>query len=212
VDQPQFFDYKSQIAEVTMSKKFIFLLFGLLLFTLSCGSVADMISSQVSQVATEDQVEAAKRGQAIATYTLPQGFAERMAMGLMGFDMVFISDQPMGTGDQSAAQTIIILAKLPSGVAADDQAKNQLREALSQRTGNQSDMQTEQVETRQITINGQPAELIVEEGQTDKGETYRIMISSFTARDEKSPAMLLIAGPTAAWNEAAINQFINSMQ
>ncbi len=197
-----------------MNKKIGFLFFGLLmLFSLGCG-LTNMISSQVGQLATEDPVEAAKRGQAIANYTLSQGLAERMAMGMLGFEMVFISDQPLSEGDQkSADQTVIILAQLPSNVAADDKARTQLREALSERTGNQTGkMETQVVDTRQITINGQPTELIIEEGKTDEGETYRLMIAGFIAKDEKSPGMLLIAGPTASWNESAVNEFLDSMQ
>jgi hypothetical protein len=184
-----------------MNKNLKYLLTSLILLLggLGCG-LTDMLGSAVGSVATTDQAEAAKRAQAVVNYTLPEGFTEQMAMGMLGVEFVFIADAPLDS-NKDEVKTVILLAKLPENAGSEADLKKQAEEALSSQGGDKA-REMKQVDSRQITINGQPSTLNVEEGQDENG---------FTAKNGGT-ALLLIFGPTASWNDAAIDQFLSSMQ
>jgi hypothetical protein len=188
--------------------KYLLLSFSLLLGGLGCG-LTDLVSSAVGGVATTDQAEAAQRAQAVVNYTLPEGFTEQMAMGMLGVEFVFIADAPLDS-DNDEVKTVILLAKLPENAGSEADLRKQAEEALSSQGGDRA-REMKQVDSRQITINGQPTTLNVEEGQDEKGEGVRMMTAAFTAKNGGT-ALLLIFGPTASWNDAAIDQFLGSMQ
>jgi hypothetical protein len=202
----------TQEKEVKMSKniKYLFISLILLFGGLGC-FITDRLGSAVGGVATTDQAEAAKRAQAVVNYTLPEGFTEQMAMGMLGVEFVFMADAPLDA-DDNEAKNFILLAKLPenAGNAAAD-LKKQAEDALSSQRGDNNKVDMKQVDSREITINGEPTTLNVEEGQAEDGEGFRMMTAAFKAKDD-GPALLLIFGPTASWNDPAIDQFLSSMQ
>ena len=194
-----------------MSKniKYLFMSLILLLGGLGC-FITDRLGSAVGSVATTDQAEVAKRAQAVVNYTLPEGFTEQMAMGMFGVEFVFMADGPLDA-DNDKAKNIILLAKLPENAGSAADLKKQAEDALSSQRGDNNKVDMKQVDSREITINGEPTTLNVEEGQAENGEGYRMMTAAFNAKGG-GPALLLIFGPTASWNDAAIDQFISSMQ
>ena len=194
-----------------MSKniKYLFISLILLFGGLGC-FITDRLGSAVGGVATTDQAEAAKRAQAVVNYTLPEGFTEQMAMGMLGVEFVFMADAPLDA-DNNEAKNFILLAKLPENAGSAADLKKQAEDALSSQRGEDNKVEMKQVDSREITINGEPTTLNVEEGQAENGEGFRMMTAAFKAKNG-GPALLLIFGPTASWNDAAIDQFLSSMQ
>lgn len=178
-------------------------IFGLLT-TLACGG---LVEGLMGDVMTTDPDAANERGQAIVNYELPAGFSAQMAMGMFGMEMVFIADGTMSE-TESTATTVIMLAKMPAD--AEGNSEEQLRQALTEQSGTGDVTNSTVVETREITVNGQPATLTITEGQTEEGDPIRTATAAFQAKDGGS-AVLLIAAPPGSWDEAALNQFINSL-
>lgn len=173
---------------------------------LACSGITDAIGN----VVTTDQSEAAERGQAITTYTLPEGFSEQLAIGALGMEMVFIADRPISSEGGDDVQSLIMLAKFPEDVGNEADMREQARQALGEQIG--GDLASlEVVETREIMVNGQPAVLTIEEGQGEQGRDVRVAYTFFDAKSG-GPGMLMIYGTQADWDETAIDQFIDSLQ
>lgn len=192
------------------SKKLLFalLIAVSVLGTLACGGVTDLIS-EVQNAITTDPVAANERGQAIATYSLPAGLSAQMALGLLDMETVLLADRPLDEGDNRPA-VVVLLAKLPAEANFDEAQLQQLRDTISQQTGQNFPTDVAEVATRNVMINGQSVTLSIREGQDQQGNGGRVIIGTFVAKDG-NPAALMIAGATNTWPQAMVDAFLNSL-
>jgi hypothetical protein len=65
------------------------------------------------------------------------------------------------------------------------------------------------VETKKMTIRGEETEVAYYEGTDDHGAALRQVITTFPGKN--GIGMLMITGPSAYWDEEAINAFIESI-
>lgn len=166
------------------------------------------LGSQVEQGVIDDPEEAAAAGQAIVNYDLPAGYQEEGAMNLMGLmEMVFIT---RGTTDTDT-DMVIFLARfsIPGLSESDtDEMKEQMQQGMSGGSSSGGVTFTE-VDSRQITINGEPTTLTISEGESD-GQTVRQAAAGFVS--DGKPAMVMIMGPADAWDDDAVEEFLASME
>ena len=167
------------------------------------------LGSQVEQGMTQDPAEAASKGQDIVNYDLPAGFSEVGAMDFLGvMEMVFITP---GGVSENQADTVILLARfsIPGMSESDtDQMQEQMQQGFA--GGNSSGgVSFTQVDSREITINGQPSTLTISEGESD-GEVVRQAAAGFVS--DGKPAMVMIMGPADEWDDDAINEFLASLE
>lgn len=164
--------------------------------------------NQAEQGIIQDPAEAAAKGQDIVNYELPAGYREEAAMDMLGLmEMVFITQGSMDTADDM----VIFLARfsIPGMSASDtDQMKEQMQQGFSGSSSSGGVTFTE-IETREITINGEPTTLTVSEGESD-GNMMRQAAAGFVS--DGKPAMVMIMGPADAWDEAAVEEFLASLE
>lgn len=166
------------------------------------------LGSQVEQGVIEDPEEAAAAGQAIVNYELPSGYREEGAMNLMGLmEMVFIT---RGSTDTDT-DMVIFLARfsIPGLSESDtDEMKEQMQQGMTG-GGSSGGVTFTEVDSRQITINGDPTTLTISEGESD-GQTVRQAAAGFVS--DGKPAMVMIMGPAESWDDDAVEEFLASME
>jgi hypothetical protein len=164
--------------------------------------------NQIEQGMTEDPAEAAAKGQAIINYELPAGYQEEGAIDMLGLmEMVFITDGSSNTNNGM----VFLLARfsIPGMTESDtEQMKEQMQQGFA--SGSSSGGVTfTQVDSREITINGEPTTMTISEGESD-GQTMRQAAAGFVS--DGQPAMVMIMGPANAWDEAAVEEFLTSLE
>ena len=65
------------------------------------------------------------------------------------------------------------------------------------------------VEVRQMTIRGEEVDVTTFEGTDERGFVLRQIITTFPGKD--GTALLMIMGAAQTWDEAEIDQFIESI-
>lgn len=164
--------------------------------------------NQLEQGLTQDPAEAAAKGQAIVSYELPDGYREDGAMDLLGLmEMVFITKGSTNT-DQDM---VIFLARfsIPGLSESDtDEMKEQMQQGMAG-GGSSGGVTYTEVDSREITINGEPTTLTISEGESD-GNTFRQAIAGFVS--DGKPAMVMIMGPADAWDDDAVEEFLASLE
>lgn len=166
------------------------------------------LGSQVEQGVIEDPEQAAAAGQSIVQYDLPAGYREEGAMNLMGLmEMVFIT---RGSTDTNADMVIFLARFSIPGLDESDteQMKEQMQQGMSGGSSSGGVTFTE-VDSRQITINGEPTTLTISEGESD-GQTVRQASAGFVS--DGKPAMVMIMGPADEWDDDAVEDFLASME
>lgn len=172
--------------------------------------VPDMAETMIENMIIEDPAEVEAMGQEIANYTLPDGFNHQMAMNMFGINMVFISDGvPSPTDGVDEYTYLIMLMRIPSAFGDSQDIEEQARQSFAEQTG--ANFNTQVVDTREIVLNGRTTTLTVEEGTDENGVDIRQMYATFQT-PTGDPAVLFISGSILFWDEAVVNQFLDSMQ
>jgi hypothetical protein len=165
-------------------------------------------TSQVEQGLVDDPEQAAEAGQSIVNYELPAGYREDGAINLLGLmEMVFITQGSTNTDEDM----VIFLARfsIPGLSESDtDEMKEQMQQGFSGGSSSGGVSYTE-VDSREITINGEPTTLTISEGESD-GNTFRQAAAGFVS--DGKPAMVMIMGPADAWDEDAVEEFLASLE
>ncbi len=157
----------------------------------------------LSQAVVTDSARAAEVGRAIADYDLPAGYAERIAMDMIATRVVFI-----GLEDDSSGM-FIMLMQFPTGMADEEQMRQQLDQAFQQQSG-QSGLSMEVVEEKTVTIRGESVTLTVREGQSENGVTFWQVNGVFQGKS--GPAMLSLSGLVDEWDQTLVDDFIESIR
>jgi hypothetical protein len=153
---------------------------------------------------TDDPERAAEVGQSIVEYELPPGMQEEGAMGFAGMKMVFITaGQP--------SDSVVMLMEFPAIMQAnEEEMRRQMEDSLAQQRGQQQ-FNMEVVSEDEVVINDQSTVLTTLEGTDENGTAIRQITGVFESK-EGGPAMLMAISPIAAWEEANIDEFIESLR
>ena len=66
------------------------------------------------------------------------------------------------------------------------------------------------IETGPVTVRGQDATLVISEGVTSEGESYRQEAAAF--QGQGGPALVVISGPVESWDQALVDAFLASIR
>lgn len=180
----------------------------LLLCCLGIGLAALLLPRAVQNFAenslTDDPEQVAEVGQSILDYELPPGMQEEGAMGFAGIKMVFIT-----AGQRNNA--MVMLMQFPAIMQAnEEEMRRQLEDAMTQQSGQQQ-FNMEVVSEDEVVINDQNTVLTTLEGTDENGNSIRQITGVFESK-AGDPAMLMAISPIAAWEEANIDEFIESLR
>jgi hypothetical protein len=65
------------------------------------------------------------------------------------------------------------------------------------------------IETRPVTVREQEVTLVISEGITSEGETYRQVTAAFQGKG--GPALLMLSEPVTSWNQQVVDALIASI-
>ncbi len=180
------------------------------LFCLCAVGVVVLIFMRIGQQFREgmktDPQGASEAAHAIADYELPEGYEEKVAMDFFAYTMVMMGPRS-STTPASAARPMIMLAQFQ--VPTDQQQmEEQMRRSFEQQSGWRG-LKMKVVEVRQMTIRGEEVDVTTFEGTDERGFVLRQIITTFPGKD--GTALLMIMGAAQTWDEAEIDQFIESI-
>ncbi len=165
------------------------------------------LGSSMAESVKTDPGDAAQVGAKIAEYTLPAGYSHQMGMSILGYDFVIIGSQ-----DGIADGMMIMLAQFSQSYmqGSDPQTfQEQMQRSLEQQSGRRG-LEMKVVETRTMTIRGQQVEVLILEGTDDSGTSMRQLITNFST--DTGLAIVMIQSLTEEWDQAAVDQFLNSIR
>jgi len=167
------------------------------LFCLCAVLVAVLVFRQAGQKIQEgiktDPESASQAAHAIADYTLPAGYQERMSMNILFYSFVMI-----GPGTYTTNEPLIMLAQFNASGADPEQMKEQIRRSFEQQAGSNG-VNMDLVEIKKMTIRGEETDVAIYEGSDQNGKPLKQLITSFTGKD--GTAMLMIMGSPEYWDE-----------
>jgi hypothetical protein len=189
-----------------LSRK-ILLIIGIVLAVLCiCSIVGGLIlvnrtGQFISNTTSNDPGKVAEVAQKIADYQLPSGYKEIVSMNLLG-----VSRAGFASKDEHIA---IFMFQMPANTQmSSEQFRQQIQQMIERQTG--QSIKLKEVGTRTVSIRSQSVEMSILEGSNSNGEIYRQMMGEFTGKG--GPALLMISGSTANWDQASIDQFIKSLR
>lgn len=148
-----------------------------------------------------DRVKVKAVAQGIADYSLPTGYSEAFAFNALGVSMAaFLHD----------GGNVIMLMQTPASQAMDQaQMELQMTQVVERQLGRRN-MTMKVVDRKAATIRGQEVTLLVSEGTDSSGARLMSMTGAFPGKGGQ--AVLMVMGPSATWDEAAIDSFVESLR
>lgn len=167
-----------------MNKKIGFLILVILLAACSAGKTN---TEKVASTAAE-----------IADFDLPAGYSAEFSASLMGYTVAAYS-----TGDGHSHLYLVQSTDKADG--------EKLAQMLNELVPGAGDPQTRMtvIEIRPVTLRGQETTLVISEGVTSEGETYRQATVAFQGRG--GPALLVLSEPVESWDQESVDAFIASI-
>ena len=152
-------------------------------------------SNTAVQTAVDQIANAADK---IADIDLPAGYQPEFSASLEGYTL--ISYNP---GDGHSHLYLIQSEKESDG--------EKLASMVEQIAPGSHDPQTRMtiIETRPVIVREQEVTLVLSEGVTSEGETYRQVTVAFQGKG--GPALLMLSEPVERWNQESIDSFMASI-
>lgn len=178
-------------------------------FVLLCGLTVvglGLVGLQVAkQAITMDPVEAAKVGADIADFGVPQGYAVKVGMHFGQFKMVAITP-----ADQGMESDKIVLMLMGVNTASTDTEAMQksLKDAM-ERSGSRSTGEMHVVDQKNITVNGQPTTLTIQENSEVGAKHTRQVTTTF--KGKSGSVMFMAMGQVDQWNDQLVDDFLASI-
>ena len=134
----------------------------------------------------------------IAEFDLPAGYSPEFSASLTGYTLVSYNPS-----DSHSHLYLIQSEKESDG--------EKLASMVGQIAPGSYDPQTRMtiIETRPITVRGQEVMMVISEGVTSEGETYRQVVIAFQGNG--GPALVMLSEPVARWNQEQVDAFIASI-
>ena len=165
--------------------------------------VGNSMFKRVGKMFQTDPAKVAQAAHTIVDYDLPPGYSERMSMDFISYRVAMI-----GPTDENSSM-MIMLGQFTNSTLNPDQMAEQIRKAFEQQ-GAQPGLSMRTVETRTMTIRGTQTDVTIREGTSSAGFTFRQLITVFPGKG--GPAVLMIQGTTADWDEKLVDAFIQSIR
>ena len=155
----------------------------------ACGS-ANSINTDAEHVASA----AAE----IADFELPAGYRADFTARLMGYTVAAFNP-----GDGHSHLYLIQSEEETDG--------DKLAGMLESLAPGSSDAQTRMtvVETRPVSVHSEEVTLVISEGVSSEGESYRQATVAFQGQD--GPALLVLSEPVGRWDQATVDAFLASI-
>lgn len=142
-------------------------------------------------------VEAA--GAVIAEYMLPAGYGDGYAVNVADFSLVMYTAVD--------GRSHIYLIQAPASLGLD---REELERQMRQTSGSDGWTEVSVVEERPCQIRGRASTLVISEGVSHDGSRYRSASALFDGND--GLAMVNVSGPAETWDQAMVDQFIESLK
>jgi hypothetical protein len=177
----------------------------LVLCLIACGVgvlALGWFGNRVASSVKEDPAGAASAAAQIADIPLPAGYQADASMEILGIKFITFKN----LSDEKA---MMMLAQVPDSGQSGSLDVNQIQKAMQQQSGqNLSGLKT--IDSRTATVRGQPASVLIQEGENANNETFRQMIVTFQGKG--GLALLTVFGPSQSWDQSAYDQMIESIQ
>lgn len=136
---------------------------------------------------------------AIADFDLPANYRPEFSASLEGYTFVSYN-----LGDDHSHLYLIQSEKESDG--------EKLASAVEQIAPGSYDPQTRMtiIETHPVTVRGQEVTLVISEGVTSEGETYRQITVPFKGKG--GPALIALSEPVSRWDQAKVDTFLASIR
>lgn len=175
---------------------------GILVLCLGLGAAAALALRgtgwALSQVVESEPGSVAAVSNTIADYTLPARFGEGYAVEVADFSLV--------SHTAADGRTHIYLLQAPASQLKDRQ---QLEQQMSLTTGTNGWSEIRVIESQPCQIRGEETTLVISEGISHDGQRYRSASAVFEGN--QGTALVNISGPTANWDQAMVDTFIESL-
>lgn len=159
------------------------------------------LGTQVAESVDMDPQAVSGSAADIAEFDLPPGFEPQTSMNLLGFTFI--------TYEATSRDSAIILLQMPVQDDLTPENIRQMREQLERQTSRTlRDLDT--VDSYDLTIRGKPAQVILQEGISENGQTFRQMLVAFSGKG--GLAMIAIFGPVDTWDQNVYDQMIQSIR
>ncbi len=168
-----------------------------------CGGVIWWGSQAISVTQDPDEIE--EKLATIASIDMLDGWEPVMGMELnMMFEMQVAAYSP----DETQESRMLLLMQMKMEGASDADLEMQMRMQMNQQGMNQ-EITIESSETRTFVIDGQERDFQFAVGADRNGNTVHQVTGVFRGRD--GTAMLMMMEDDANWDEAAVEQMIESI-
>ena len=167
------------------------------------GLFINTLGKNIAADAKPDPDKAAQTAADIADFTPPEGYQPMTGMKILGYTIVVYTKE-------GSASDFLMLMQIPGLNEMNDTTIQQMQQAIErQGRGNLDNKRV--IDTRDLTIRGKPARAIVQEGTTKGGsETVRQLMVAFQGKG--GVAMLMLTASAAEWDQASIDQMIESIR
>ena len=134
----------------------------------------------------------------IADFDLPAGYRPEFSASVEGYTLVSYN-----SGDGHSHLYLIQSEKEVDG--------EKLVSVMDEIAPGSYDPQTRMtvIETRLVTMREQEVTLVISEGVTSEGETYRQIMAAFHGKG--GPALVTLSEPVERWNQESVDAFIASI-
>jgi hypothetical protein len=136
----------------------------------------------------------------IAEFEVPAGFNPASSIDILGLTFV-VYENP---GNNSA----MVVLQMPSRMELTDATIQQMEDQMQNQSGRRL-TNVETIDEYETTIRGKPAKVIVQEGEVNN-QTFRQMLVVFEGKS--GLAMIAITGPADSWDQAAYDDFVESIK
>jgi hypothetical protein len=158
-----------------------------------------------------DPAAAAATAHEVADYELPAGYRELAVSDFFVGKFVIIGDDTAGSLSSSRRPVIMLMQISVSGSQMDpEQFRLQMQRSMNQ-TWQEENIRFDLAGQETVTLRGQETILYYYEGESDAGVQYSQIVSE-PFEGKTGTALLFITGPTASWDQAEIDAFIESIR
>ncbi len=163
----------------------------------------NIIGKRIASDAKPDPQKAVQTASEIADFTPPAGYQPSTGMKILGYTIVVY------TSGESSSTNMLMLMQIPGTADINDATIVQMQQAIETQSGRQMN-NMKVVETRDLTIRGKPARVIVQEGSyAGNLATIRQMMVVFQGKG--GVAMLMTTASADAWNQQEMDQMVESI-
>lgn len=172
------------------------------LFATSLWSFGRFVNFAEHSVSESPQV-AVRVGGEIADFEVPEGFGPPYSIH---FGEVTVINYQSENG-----RSHLLLAQFPEGTSINvDEMLRLIQEGANDPNSIWYNTDADLVEQIPVTIRGQETVLNISEGTSSDGVDYRSATATFQGRG--GPALVLVAGPQADWDQEMVEEFVASIQ